>query len=183
MTGQPPGGGSAVSRRALGRGILLLVGGIAVILLIEPIGPKKLYWMPLIIGLTYLASSAAGGRSGGLWVPGLMVTAWGIATTTVLSGTVDVDFTAAAILMIGVGALAATVLPRFGIPCNRVALAAIMTAIGALELLEAQAGGVFADGWPWGVFLMLGGLWELRPAAIRLLPAGDSATGPARARA
>ena len=153
--------------RAVLRGVLLLLGGLVVILTIEPVGGKHLYWMPLIIGLTYLAASAAGGRGGGLWVPGLMVTAWGIATTTVLSGTIRVDFTAATIFAIGVGAILATFLPRFGVPCNPQAIAIIVAAIGGLELLEAQVGGALVKGWPWGLFLVLGGLWELRPALTR----------------
>lgn len=153
--------------RATARGALLLVGGVAVILVIQPIGVKQLYWMPLIIGLTYLASSVAGGRSGGLWVPGLMVTAWGVGTTTVLSGTIKVDFTAATILAIGIGAIAATLLRRFGIPCNPLAIAVIVAAIGGLELAQAQLGGVLADGWPWGAFLAAGGVWELRPSLTR----------------
>ncbi|MEJ7744333.1 MAG: hypothetical protein WKF73_18415 [Nocardioidaceae bacterium] len=153
--------------QAVARGVLLLIGGLVVILVVEPVGPKMLYWMPLIIGLTYLVSSIAGGRSGGLWVPGLMVTAWGVATTTVLSGTIRADFTATTILAIGIGAILATQLPRFGIPCNALAIAVIIFLIGGLELLEAQAGGIFVKGWPWGVFLVLGGLWELRPAVTR----------------
>lgn len=153
--------------QAWARGVLLLVGGLVVIVLVEPVGPAKLYVMPLVLGVTYLLSSAAGGRSGGLWVPGLIVTAWGVATTAVLSGTLRIDFTAAAVLAIGVGAIAATQLPRAGIPCNPLAIAVVVTAIGALELLEAQAGGGFADGWPWGAFLVLGGIWELRPALTR----------------
>jgi len=106
--------------------------------------------MPLVIGLTYLTSSVAGGRTGGLWVPGLIVTAWGVATTTVLSATISVDSTADAVLAIGLGALVATQLPRVGIPCNPLTITAVVAAVGTLELLEAQAGGVFADGWPWG---------------------------------
>lgn len=155
--------------QAVTRAVLLMAGGLVVVLVIEPVGPKKLYWMPLIIGLTYLVSSIAGGRSGGLWVPGLMVTAWGVGTTTVLSNTIRSDFTATTILAIGIGAVLATQLPRFGIPCNPLAIAVIVFLIGGLELLEAQAGGIFVKGWPWGVFLVLGGLWELRP----------SVTGPA----
>lgn len=153
--------------RAAARGLILLIGGLVVVLAVEPVGGKKLYWMPLIIGLTYLISSAAGGRNGGLWVPGLMVTAWGIGTTTVLSGTIHVDFAAATIFAIGIGAIAATALPRFGIRCNPLAIAAIIAAIGLLELLEAQVGGALVDGWPWGVFLAAGGLWELRPSVTR----------------
>ncbi len=84
------------------------------------------------------------GAPAGCGCPGI-VTALGVATTTVLSGTISVDFTAAAVLAIGLGAVVATQLPRVGIPCNPLAIA---VAVGALELLEAQAGGVFADGWP-----------------------------------
>lgn len=162
--------------QAIARGVLLLLGGLLVIVLVAPVGSLRLYWMPLIIGLTYLASSVAGGRSGGLWVPGLVVTAWGVATTTVLSGVISTDFTATTILAIGVGATAATQLPRIGIPCNPLAIAVVVFLIGALELLEAQAGGIFVQGWPWGVFLVLGGLWELRPAVTR---PGAAATRPA----
>jgi hypothetical protein len=163
-TSTPPGPTTA---HAVARGVLLLLGGVLVILVVQPVGPQPLYWMPLIIGLTYLASSAAGGRSGGLWIPGLIVTAWGVATTTVLSETIQADFTATTILAIGIGAILATQLPRVGIPCNPLAIAVIVAAIGGLELLEAQVGGIFPQGWPWGTFLMLGGLWELRPAVTR----------------
>ncbi len=163
-TSTPPGPTTA---HAVARGVLLLLGGVLVILVVQPVGPQPLYWMPLIIGLTYLASSAAGGRSGGLWIPGLIVTAWGVATTTVLSETIQADFTATTILAIGIGAILATQLPRVGIPCNPLAIAVIVAAIGGLELLEAQVGGIFVQGWPWGTFLMLGGLWELRAAVTR----------------
>lgn len=153
--------------QALSRGAILFLGGLLVVLLIKPVGPQELRWMPLIIGLTYLTASAAGGRSGGLWVPGLMVTCWGISTTTVLSGTIRTDFAAAAIFAIGIGAVLATFLPRFGIPCNPLAIAVIMAAIGALELTQFEFGGVLNDGWPWGAFLAAGGLWELRPGVWR----------------
>jgi len=122
-TSTPPG---PTTVHAVARGVLLLLGGVVVILVVQPVGPKQLYWMPLIIGLTYLVSSAAGGRSGGLWVPGLIVTAWGVATTTVLSGMIQADFTATTILAIGIGAILATQLPRVGIPCNPLAIAVIV---------------------------------------------------------
>lgn len=79
-----------------------------------------------------------------------MVTAWGVATTTVLGGAVHADFTATTILAIGIGAILATQLPRVGIPCNPLAIAVIIFLIGGLELLEARAGGIFVQAWPWG---------------------------------
>lgn len=157
--------------RAIGRGVALLVGGLVVILAIEPIGPKLLYWMPLIIGLTYLVSSAIGGRSGGLWVPGFIVTGWGLAVLAILSGSLGDagrDFAPGTLIGIGVGAvLAVLVLPRLRIPCNPLAVAVVVLAIGVLEQFQFVVGGATQDAWPWGVLLVLGGLWELRPSVTR----------------
>ncbi len=165
---RPPAPGPA---RAIGRGAALLVGGVALILLVAPIGGLELFWMPLIIGLTYLASSAAGGRSGGLWVPGFIVTSWGVSVLAILSGTIGEagrDFASGTLIGIGVGAvLAVLVLPRLGIPCNALAVAVIVLAIGVLEQFQFLVGGATADAWPWGVLLVLGGLWELRPSLTR----------------
>ena len=127
--------------------------------------------MPLVIGLTYLTSSVAGGRTGGLWVPGLIVTAWGVATTTVLSATISVDFTAAAVLAIGLGALVATQLPRVGI---------LQPAHDHRGCGGGWHPGAARGAGRWclrgrvavGVFLVLGGLWELRPAVTRPVSSG-----------
>ena len=146
------------------RGLLLIVGALVVGLVIEPVGSADLYWMPLIIGLTYLAASAAGGSTGGLWVPGLMVTFWGLADVLVLSGTWHVDFASAAISGIGIGAVLSLGLARLGVPVHPAAIAVNLLLIGLLELAEAQIGGPLRDGWPWALLLLLGALWELRPA-------------------
>lgn len=75
------------SLQAVARGDLLFVGGLVVTLAVEPVGPKKPYWVPLIVGLTYLVSSAAGGGSGDLWLP-VFGDGLGVGTTTVPSGTI-----------------------------------------------------------------------------------------------
>ncbi len=132
--------------------------------MIEPVGSAQLYWMPLIIGVTYLIASAVGGRTGGLWVPGLMVTFWGLADVLVLSGTWHIDFASAAITGIGVGAVLSLGLVRLGLPVNPTAIAVNLLLIGLLELAEAQVGGALVKGWPWALLLVVGALWELRPA-------------------
>lgn len=146
------------------RGLLLLVGAVVVAAVIQPVGHAQLYWMPLIIGISYLAASAVGGRTGGLWVPGMMITFWGAADVLVLSGTWHVDFPSAAITGIGLGAVLALGLTRVGIPVNPAAIAVNIALIGLLELAEAQIGGDLLKGWPWALLLAVGALWELRPA-------------------
>ncbi len=151
--------------RLRGRGVVLMVGAVATGLFIAPVGGLGLYWMPLFIGICYLTASLVGGRTGGLWVPGLMVTFWGLADVLVLSGTLRVDFTSAAIVGIGLGAvLSVLLLPRFGIPVTVLGLAVNTLLIGVLELAEAQVGGVLVDGWAWGLLLVIGALWESRPS-------------------
>lgn len=150
--------------RLRARGLLLLIGALVVGLVIEPVGSANLYWMPLIIGVTYLVASAVGGSTGGLWIPGLMVSFWGLADVLVLSGTWHVDFASAAITGIGIGAVLSLGLARLGLPVNPAAIAVNLLLIGLLELAEAQIGGALTKGWPWALLLVVGALWELRPA-------------------
>ena len=124
-------------------------------------GPR---WMPLIIGVSYLVASAVGGRTGGLWVPGLMITFWGAAHVLVLSGTWHIDFASAAITGIGIGSVLALGLVRLGVLVSPAAIAVNIALIGLLELAEAQVGGELLKGWPWALLLVVGALWELRPA-------------------
>ncbi len=151
--------------RLRARGAVLLLGAVATALFIAPIGDLRLYWMPLFVGVSYLAASAVGGRSGGLWVPGVMVTFWGLADALVLGGTLQIDFPSAAIAGIGLGAvLSVLILPRFGIPVTVLSVAVNTLLIGLLELAEAQIGGWLIDGWGWGLLLLVGALWESRPS-------------------
>lgn len=159
--------------RLRARGAVLLLGAVATALFIAPLGGLRLYWMPLFVGVSYLVASAIGGRSGGLWVPGVMVTFWGLADMLVLSGTLRIDFTSAAIAGIGLGAvLAVLILPRFAVPVTVLSVAVNTLLIGLLQLAEAQVGGWLVDGWAWGLLLLVGAVWESRP----------SVTMPARER-
>jgi len=125
--------------RLRARGAVLVLGAVSTSVLIAPVGGLSLYWMPLFVGVSYLAASAVGGRTGGLWVPGLMVSFWGLADVLVLSGTLHVDFASAAITGVGLGALAAVlVLPRVGVP---VTVLSVAVARACLPLVQAPGAG------------------------------------------
>jgi hypothetical protein len=162
--------------RLRARGAVLVLGAVSTSVLIAPVGGLSLYWMPLFVGVSYLAASAVGGRTGGLWVPGLMVSFWGLADVLVLSGTLHVNFASAAITGVGLGALAAVlVLPRVQVPVTVLSLAVNTLLIGLLELAEAQVAGVLVDGWAWGLLLLAGG-------GVGVAAVGDDAGPGARRR-
>jgi len=45
---------------------------------IDPDGARS-FWTPLVLGLSYLAAAAAGGRHGGRWATACALTGWGAA--------------------------------------------------------------------------------------------------------
>ena len=149
------------------RGLVLLLGGVLVALTVAPVGGLALYWMPLLLGLTYLAAAAVGGRRGALWAAGLVVTCWGVAVALVLTGTLHVDFAGAAVTGLGAGAVLAALLPRVGVASSPVSVAVPVLLVGVLELAQAQQHGVLDRGWAYGALLVGWGLWELRPGRGR----------------
>lgn len=153
------------------RGTVLLLGAAVVSLVVSPVGGADLYWMPLVLGLTYLLAAMAGGREGALWSAGLVVTSWAVAVLLVLTGTLQLDFAGAAVTGLGIGAVLASLLPRVGIPAPALSIAAPVLLVGVLELAQSQLHGPLDKGWAYGGLLALWGLWELR-GAPDLTPAG-----------
>ena len=65
------------------RGAPLLVGAALVFFLLEPVGSLPLKgWVPVLIGLSYVAAGLLSGRRGVLLGPGIVLTAWGVAPMT-----------------------------------------------------------------------------------------------------
>ncbi len=96
----------------LRRAVPLLVGAALLLLLLDPIGPLPLQgWVPVLIGLSYLASGLLSGRDGKLLGPGVVLTAWGVAPMTVLYAEV---FPGLFYLCLGTGLLIAAVLAQRG---------------------------------------------------------------------
>lgn len=144
-------------------GAVLLAGALLVSLVVVPVGGAELFWMPLLLGLTYLLAGAVVGRHSSYWAAGLVVSCWGLAVLLVLSDVLTTDFAASAVTGIGTGLVLAALLPRVGIAVSTLSLAVPVLLIGVLELLQAESGGVFGKGWFYGAVLAARGLYDLRP--------------------
>lgn len=144
-------------------GAVLLVGAAFVSFVVAPGGSAKLYWMPIILGVSYLLAGAVAGRRSLFWAAGLIVSSWGLAVLLLLRGTWTTDFAGTAVTAIGVGLVLAALLPRVGISVSLASLAVPVLLIGVFELLQAESSSVFSKGWLFGIILALRGLYDLRP--------------------
>ncbi len=144
-------------------GAVLLLGALVVSLVVAPGGEARLYWMPIILGLSYLLAGLVAGKHSLYLAAGLIVSTWGLAVLLVLRGSLTTDFAGTAVTAIGLGLVAAALLPRAGIPVSLASLAVPVLAIGVFELLQAESSEVFSKGWLYGVLLAVRGLYDLRP--------------------
>jgi hypothetical protein len=55
------------------RGLVLLLGRAAILVLVQPLGPLGHVWNPLLAGLAFTAAAASTGRRSPLWGAGLVV--------------------------------------------------------------------------------------------------------------
>jgi hypothetical protein len=95
------------------RGLILLAGAVAIVLLVQPIGFLDYYFNPLLVGLAFLAAAAATGPRSPLWGAGLVTTAWGVAQ--VISSNVEVSWAGGmTTVAIGLGGLIAAYLGSRG---------------------------------------------------------------------
>lgn len=148
------------------RGLVLLAGGLAVVLLVGEGRPLPFLWLPLVTGLAYLAAAAVGGRDGALWGPALVVIGLGVGAVLTVDGPLDGQLFAPVVLTsVGAGALVATLLPRAGVPVPAPSVAAAVLLSGLFFLLsERGATEVFRSSLVYGALLAVWGLWELRPS-------------------
>ncbi len=162
-------------------GLVLILGAIVLAVLVQPIGSRPFYWVPLVTGLTYLLAAAVGGRTAALWAPGLVVTTWGIAVILILGRTVDVDFAAATVTALGAGATLAVLLQRAGFAVSALGIALSVLLAGGFELLDAVGPALFGKGWAYAILLGGWGLWELRLVRTHNAPDRDPAVAPTTA--
>lgn len=148
------------------RWVPVLVGALVVSLAVAPVGVLPFYATPLVLGVTYLAAAAAGGRHATLWAPGLIITAWGGAVVLVFSHTVNADFPAAAVTALGIGATAAALLGRIGFRVDALAVGLSVLLAGLTELVASLGVAILGRGWFYGALL---GVWVLADLA-RLSP-------------
>lgn len=112
MTGTSPGDRSDPLDRspspvaARRRGLALVAGAVAIVLLVSPVGPLPVHWNPLLVGLAFVAAAALTGPRSPLWGPGLVVSAYG--TATVVDRASDVSWAGGwTTVAIGLGGLLA----------------------------------------------------------------------------
>lgn len=121
------------------QGLLLLTGALALELLVGQ-GPLHFYWTPLIVGLSYLAAAAVGGRTGGYWATACVLTGWGLAVVAIGSAhPQNIDLAGAYLFGAGAGALAGSLLPRARFDVSQVGVAATVAASGLVLGLSPRA--------------------------------------------
>lgn len=120
------------------QGIVLAGGAVALELLIAR-GDTPFYWVPLVIGLTYLAAAAVGRRTGGYWATALVLCGWGLAVVWAGSSGPDLAFSGLYMAGAGLGAVAAIGLGRSaGFDASPLGAAATVAGAGALLALSPQ---------------------------------------------
>jgi hypothetical protein len=137
----------------------LLIGAALVLLLLEPIGSLPVRgWVPIIIGLSYVAAGLLSGRRGLLVAPGLVIAVWGIAPMSVNYG---YEFNGMFYLTLGTGLLAAALLAERGWHIPPMSLALPVLFMGAVMAIAPRAGDSLTT--ILAVLLVGWALWELRP--------------------
>ena len=145
----------------LRRAVPLFVGAALVLLLLQPIGSLPLRgWVPVLIGLSYIASGLLSGRRGLLLAPGIVIAVWGLAPMTVQY--TGEEFNGMFYLTLGTGLLIAALLAERGWSrITPMSLALPVLFIGGTMAIAPEAGN-------WLTTILAGlmvawGLFELRP--------------------
>ncbi len=149
------------------QGLLLLAGGLALELLVAP-DSLRFYWMPLIIGLTYLAAAAAGGRKGGYWATACVLVGWGL--SVVLIGEIrprEVDVSGAYLLGAGIGASVGALLIRAKFEVGQLGLGVTVAAAGLLLALVGRSPEVLGDARTYALALGAVGVFNVLLGALR----------------
>jgi hypothetical protein len=143
----------------------VLLAGAALLILIDP----ALHWVPLALGLAYLAAAALGGPAGSYWSTAVVLTAWGIGPVLIFAFDVrDVSQAALYLVCVGAGATVAAALAERGFAITLPAVGATILAAGVVFALQPHVEAVRTTS-TYAIALALVG--ALRLAAGRRLPA------------
>jgi hypothetical protein len=142
------------------RGLVLLAGAVAMVLLVQPIGFLDYYWDPLLVGLAFLAAAAVTGPRSPLWGAGLVVTAWGVAK--VIENNVAVDWAGGmTTIAIGLGGLIAAYLAMRGWAVSAASVAWPVVFIGLGQFIHGNTLGSGTITWYTAGLALVYGLAEL----------------------
>lgn len=131
------------------------------------------WWIPLGVGLVYLAAAAASGRDGSYWATAVTVSGWGLSVAWLNVADPDVIAPAAQVFGIGMGALAGAALARRGFAVDLLGVAATAAGVGLIFMLQRQAGWL-VDWKTYAVLLAAVGLINLAlaPGSLRSVSGG-----------
>lgn len=121
----------------LRQGLVLLAGAVIFALVVGS-EPGRFFWVPLGIGLVYLAAAIAGGRRGGYWATAVVLLGWGAAVLWAREGRPDLDFSGLYLLGAGAGATVGVVLQRRGFAVDALGLTATVALAGLVLALAPQ---------------------------------------------
>jgi hypothetical protein len=158
------------------RGSVLLAGAAVYALLVY--GPLEFFWTPFLLGLAYLGAAAVGGRRGGFWATGLVLTGWGVG---VLLARLDFGVSSADAYLIGVGAaaLAGGLLARYDFAVDLIGVGGTALVAGCLHALAGDPVQAFVEPWLYVALLGLVGATNL---ALALAPRESTARSSTRPR-
>jgi len=161
----------------IGRGSALLVGALIYAALVY--GPLGFVWTPLLLGLAYLGAAAAGGRNGGLWPTGLVLTGWGVGV--IIATKLEIGVTAADGYLIGVGAAALVggLLARGGFGVNLIGIGGTALIAGVAHTFAGDQIPALVEPWPYVALLAGVGAMNIG-FALAPRPSADTSarTGP-----
>lgn len=148
----------------LRRAVPLFVGAALVLLLLKPVGDLPLRgWVPVLIGLSYVASGLLSGKRGVLLAPGIVIATWGLAPMTVQY--TGEEFPGMFYLTLGTGLLVAAFLAQRGFSrITPMSLAIPVLFIGGTMYVAQYAKDSLTT--VLAVLLVAWGLFELRPQRV-----------------
>ncbi len=154
--------------RAAARAAVLLAGAAVLLLLVEARG-IRFFWVPLLLGVTYLLAAAAGRSTGPLWAPGWVLTAVGLTEALWFhEGRPADSFELAQLTLLaaGTGALLAVAMTAVRVHVTGMSIALAVLITGAFNLAEAKAvPHVAGNAWLYAGLLAAWGVYELATAA------------------
>jgi hypothetical protein len=143
-------------------GPALVAGALGTALLVDT-GTVGYHWLPLLLGLTFLAAALASGSRGRHWAPGLVLGAVGLVVGLWFAdGRSGDDYTLVPLVVLGLGlgaVLAAALAQWRGLALGPMSVALPVLLFGGLALLDQQAPGPLGGrAWPYAAGIAAWGL-------------------------
>lgn len=164
ITDRPPETGDLPPGSRRTRALVLLAGALVLLLLVKGVG-VRFYWVPVVLGLTYLAAAASGRSRGPLWAPGWVVTVVGLAEAAWFHAghpANSFEFAELTLLAAGTGAVLAAAMSVLAVQVSVMSVAMAVLLTGAFNLAEAEGvHGISGDVWFYAGLLAVWSVAEL----------------------